>query len=216
MRLRVGAVSILAVLLLAAMPLLAQDVYDNGPINGNISAYSFTGAYGWQTADSFILGAQTTITGFSIGAWVIPGDQPVSVNWEILSGGPDWLGGTVLASGTANFSNTYWGTGFDGAYDIYTSTVSGLNVTLGAGTYWLELGGGTTEIDGNPVYWDENDGPSSAHQADYGVDNGAIGSEAFTVNGSTAGGTTPEPGTLVMFGSGVVGLAGVIRRKLKA
>lgn len=28
------------------------------------------------------------------------------------------------------------------------------------------------------------------------------------------GGTTPEPGTLVLFGSGLLGLAGVIRRKL--
>lgn len=30
------------------------------------------------------------------------------------------------------------------------------------------------------------------------------------------GGTVPEPGTLVMFGSGVLGLAGMIRRKLRA
>ena len=28
------------------------------------------------------------------------------------------------------------------------------------------------------------------------------------------GGTTPEPGTLVMFGSGILGLAGVLRRKI--
>jgi hypothetical protein len=31
---------------------------------------------------------------------------------------------------------------------------------------------------------------------------------------SGGGGTTPEPGTLVLFGSGLLGLAGVIRRKL--
>jgi len=34
----------------------------------------------------------------------------------------------------------------------------------------------------------------------------------FTYNGTT----TPEPGTLVMFGSGVLGLAGVIRRRFSA
>ena len=27
-------------------------------------------------------------------------------------------------------------------------------------------------------------------------------------------GTTPEPGTLIMFGSGVIGLAGILRRKI--
>jgi hypothetical protein len=33
------------------------------------------------------------------------------------------------------------------------------------------------------------------------------------VNG---GGTTPEPGTLVLFGSGLLGIAGVVRRKFRA
>lgn len=205
--------SILLLLLMAALPALAGDVYDNGPINGTIGAYSFTGAYGWEMADSFILGSSTNITGFSIGAWVFPGDQPVGVTWQILTGGPDWYGGTVLASGNATFSNVYWGTGFSGSYDIYTATVTGLNVPLGAGTYWLELTNGTTTVDGNPVYWDENDGPSSARQGNYGVDQGPVGSESFTINGG-AGGSTPEPGTLVLFGSGVLGIAGLIRRRI--
>ncbi len=38
------------------------------------------------------------------------------------------------------------------------------------------------------------------------------GTPTFT---ATTSGTTPEPGSLVLFGSGVVGLATVIRRKLK-
>ena len=33
--------------------------------------------------------------------------------------------------------------------------------------------------------------------------------------GFTVGVTTPEPGTLLMFGSGILGLAGVLRRKIK-
>lgn len=205
--------SVLLILLIAAIPALADDVYDNGPINGNIGALSFTGAYGWEMANSFVLGSQTTITGFSVGAWVLPGDQPVGVSWQILSGGPDWTGGTVLASGNATFSNAYWGTGFDGSYDIYTATVTGLNIPLSGGTYWLELTNGTTTVEGNPVYWDENDGASQARQANYGVDQGPVGSEAFTINGTT-GGTTPEPGTLILFGTGVVGLAGLMRRKM--
>jgi hypothetical protein len=42
--------------------------------------------------------------------------------------------------------------------------------------------------------------------------NSTSGTPTFT---ATAGGTTPEPGSLFLFGSGVVGLAAVIRRKLK-
>ena len=40
------------------------------------------------------------------------------------------------------------------------------------------------------------------------------GTPTFTA--TTGGGTTPEPGSLVLFGSGVIGLAAVVRRQLKA
>jgi hypothetical protein len=32
---------------------------------------------------------------------------------------------------------------------------------------------------------------------------------------SSGGGTTPEPGTFVLFGSGLVGIAALVRRKLR-
>jgi hypothetical protein len=43
---------------------------------------------------------------------------------------------------------------------------------------------------------------------------GTIPSEAFTINGTTTGGTTPEPNSILLFGSGMFVLAGVLRRKL--
>ena len=52
---------------------------------------------------------------------------------------------------------------------------------------------------------------------------GSIPSEAFTLTGTTGttrharhrhGGTTPEPSSIMLFGSGILGLAGVLRRKL--
>lgn len=200
--------------LILCLPLAAQQVYSNGPINGGIQAYSFTGASGWQVADSFVLGTSTTVTGFSIGAWVQPFDQPVSTGWEILTGGPGWQGGTVVAQGTSTFSNVYWGktSGYFADYfDIYTSTVSGLDVPLAGGTYWLELLNGTTQEPGNSIYWDETDGPATAYQ-NQGA--GLIGSQAFTINGADSAHAVPEPSSLLLLGTGIIGLASFARRRM--
>ena len=45
------------------------------------------------------------------------------------------------------------------------------------------------------------------------TDNRNPGVSAALVAGVTVD-STPEPGTLILFGSGIVGLAGIIRRKL--
>jgi hypothetical protein len=74
---------------------------------------------------------------------------------------------------------------------------------------------------GDPVYWDENSGagcggtgggancPASASESSVGT----IPSEDFTIGGGS-GGTTPEPSSIMLFGSGILGLAGLLRRKL--
>jgi hypothetical protein len=48
------------------------------------------------------------------------------------------------------------------------------------------------------------------------VSSGGVGSdpsEAFTIDG-TGGGTTPEPGSFLLLASGVIALAGALRRRL--
>jgi hypothetical protein len=84
-------------------------------------------------------------------------------------------------------------------------------VNLAAGTYWLTLENVLTNAPDDPVYWDQNSGPSLASQNSLGT----IPSESFTVMGSSGSstGTTPEPGSLVLFASGALGVAGWIRRK---
>jgi hypothetical protein len=84
-------------------------------------------------------------------------------------------------------------------------------VATSSGTeYWLNLANASV-ASGDPVYWDENSGPASASESALGT----IPSEAYTVNtGSSGGGTTPEPSSIMLFGSGILGLAGVLRRKL--
>ena len=64
----------------------------------------------------------------------------------------------------------------------------------------------------NPIYWDENSGPSTAYENTIG----SIPSEAYTLTGTHGGPppTTPEPSSILLFGSGVLGLAGLLRRKM--
>jgi len=107
-------------------------------------------------------------------------------------------------------------------YGYNVCTVTGnlgtpVNLT-GGSTYWLTLQNAVVN-NGDPVYWDENGGASSASENSVGT----IPSEAFTLIGGTTTttttttsttGTTPEPSSIMLFGSGILGLAGVLRRKL--
>lgn len=211
MKFRIASFALVLSVLLAA-PAMASTLYTNGPINGTLTGYNICCMY--TVADSFTLSGNSTVTGFDGGFWVEPGTIPVSATWVIASTLPDFLGGNVVASGSANFSNSLYCSACpdNGGFDIYTSTISGLNVSLGAGTYYLELRNSLTNFGTNVgVFWDRNDGPSTAYQ-DRTFSIVGIPSQAFNIYG-TGGTTTPEPGTLVLFGSGVAGLAGMLRRK---
>lgn len=206
MKLRYASLALAAALVLA-LPAMANTLYSNGPINGGINAY--TTNFGWEVSDSFTLAGASKVTAFDGGFWVYPGDSPTSTSWDITSGGPSNAGGTVVASGSGSYSSALLCGGCAYGYDIYRSTISGLSVNLGAGTYYLELFNATSAY-GYPVYWDENDGPSTAYQQGNGNSPYTIGSQAFDVYGVP----TPEPGSLMLLGSGVIGLAGMLRRKI--
>ena len=198
---RIASLTILC-LALAAIPALA-DV-NNGPINGTTDAWTIN--FGYVVSDSYV--SDGNATGFQFGVWEFPGDTMSTVDWSITS---QENAGTVFGSGTANVTDKYISSNQYG-YNIDLITVSGLNVneTKGA-TYWLNLQNATVPS-GDPVYWDENSGKSSASESAVGT----IPSEAFTINssGSSTSGSTPEPSSIMLFGSGILGLAGVLRRKL--
>jgi hypothetical protein len=216
MKPRIAALTILC-LALAAIPASAQWSYENGPINGNQDGWTIN--FGYTVSDSYVAGG-ALVDGFAFGLREFPGDKMTSVDW-ILSTGPcsDPSGGcgTIVGSGTANGSNltdkflSYNEFG----YQVDLITVSNLNVPENSGTeYWLTLANGVVPS-GDPVFWDENSGvgchsqgcPSTAYESILGT----IPSEDFTISG---GGTTPEPSSIMLFGSGILGLAGVLRRKL--
>jgi len=215
---RIASLTILC-LTLAALPAWAGSwSYENGPINGNVDGWTIN--FGFTVSNSYVA-AGTSVNGFQFGAHELPGDRVTSLDWILSTGpcsNPNGGCGTIVGFGTANGSNLtdqflYQN---DFGFDIDLITVSNLNVPEINGTeYWLTLANAVIP-DGDPAYWDENSGvgchsescPSVAYENTLGT----IPSEAFTIGGGSA--TTPEPSSIMLFGSGFVGLAGVLRRRL--
>lgn len=204
----------LAMLCLIAVTAPAQVLFENGPINGTVDAWTIN--FGFAISDTFTLTDPSTVKGFDLGVWEFPGDKVLSVDWMISSGE---FGGKLYGEGTAQLTDTFISINQYG-YAIDTLHASGLNVAMPFGTYWFTLQNAVSQ-QGNPIYWDENDGigchsegcPSQASDDALGT----LPSESFDVtgvSGSSSSGQTPEPGEFVLFASGLLTTAGVIRRKL--
>jgi hypothetical protein len=205
-------------LTLAVVPTVAQDIYDNGPINGNTDAWNISNGY--IVSNSFTCcredgGGTNTVTGLSFGAWLFPGDTLTSAELSITSGEN---GGTSYFDQTINFTQSGCVANQYG-YNVCTETSSFSGPTLNAGTYWINLQNGMSPS-GEGVYWDENSGTNSMASENTV---GTIPSEAFTLIGTinsttsttttTSTGSVPEPSSVMLFGSGIIGLAGWLRRR---
>ena len=209
MKLRIASLSLLA-LCLVALPAMADTVYDNGPINGTTDAWTIN--FGFVVSDSFtVSGGGATVNGLAFGAWLFPGDVLQSAEVSITDAE---FGGTTFVDAVVNFTQSGC-VGNQYGYNVCTETGSFSDTNLADGTYWLNLQNASVNT-GDPIYWDENSGPSQASENSVGT----IPSEAFTLTGTgtstttTTGGTVPEPSSIMLFGSGILGLAGVLRRKL--
>jgi hypothetical protein len=193
---------------LATIPAIAQtDLYDNGPTNGTVDAWTIN--FGFDVHDSFTLASNSTVNGLNFAAWLSPGDVLESAEVSITQYA---LGGTTYFDQQVNFTQTgcvlnqY-------EYNVCNESGSFPGVAMNAGSYWLTLQNAVVNT-GNPVYWDENNGPSQAINGSEGT----IPSESFTILGGTATsttstGTTPEPSSVMAFGSGILGAIGFARRK---
>jgi len=213
-----GVVALIA--LATVVPVAAQTIYDDGPINGTYSAETIN--FGIIVADSFTVSSGTsTLDGLTFGAWLFPGDVLENVQVWVTS---EALGGTTYFNQVVNFTQSACSSNQYG-FNVCTETGTFNGPTLANGTYWLNLLNATVN-DGDPVYWDENSGigctspgcPSEAICNDCIVKgNGApqlLPPESFTLYGEPVS-SVPEPSSFVLFGSGVLGLIGVARRRLR-
>ena len=187
----------------ATAPAQSTLLYDNGAINGSINAWPI--ANGNHVANTFTLSSDATLTSATIGAWILSADTLTSLDWSITTTAFA-EGGSTLASGPATISSsTLFGS--VGSYNIYSESFSISPTVLDAGTYWFQLDNAVT-VNSGPVYWDENDGPSTAaHFADIS----AMGSESFQLYGTAA--PAPEPTTLALAGLGGLGILWQLRRR---
>jgi hypothetical protein len=226
---RIASCCLLALCLTFAVAANADTLYKNGPSTGicdvqqcTINAWTIN--FGYTVSDQFKVPSSSTISGFGFAFWLFPGDSLSSVDWALGTA----AFGNNIASGTASgsslsqqfiSSNQY-------GYNIQAVWITGLNVAVGPGSYWVTLANAAVPS-GDPVYWDENDGPSLARDNSFVPPNArGLRSESFYVTalctgcGCYADGRTckpegtPEPGSIVLFGSGVLGLAGLLRCKL--
>ena len=210
MKARVVLLLLFAVgLALAPLPSWAQLSWANGPSNGNVDAWAVDA--GSVVSDSFTLtGSGATITGANFAMWLLPGDSVSSAELSITS---EENGGVTYFDQMLSFTQgscTMNAHGFNVCDELALFNGPSLNV----GTYWFNLQSAATPS-GDPVYWDENSGPDLASQNMVG----SIPSESYTVVGECQGctgttGTVPEPTNLMLFGSGILLLAGLLRYRL--
>jgi hypothetical protein len=218
MRTRVAWLLLLALWLFAAQA-HADTLYNNGPVNGicdielcTVDAWTIN--FGYQVTDSFTIASSSTIQGFNFAFWLFPGDTLTSLDWAV--GTCEFC--SDLAKGTASgtgLNSSFMSTNQYG-YSIWAVGVTGLNIPVSAGlpnAYWLTLQNAVVPS-GDPVFWDENGGPSIAWTNCIQNDQGCIPSESFNIVGLSGTGTTPEPSGILLFGSGFLGLAEALRRKM--
>ncbi|HEY4930410.1 MAG TPA: PEP-CTERM sorting domain-containing protein [Terriglobales bacterium] len=215
--------SLAALLLLLAVPGWATQVlvYSQGPDYNNLYAsQNDTSGFGanFTAYDNFTLGSATTITSVGwVGGYFNPQAAGSITGWTLsfYANNAGQPGGLITSFGiSGNGGET--SVGFDNLGDPVYAYGAVVNFAASAGTqYWLSVvpdtafppqWGWTTSSVGDGVsYQDDPFGNRTQNPSDL----------AFYLY-KTQQTTTPEPGTLMMLGTGIVGIAGALRRKLGA
>ncbi len=214
---------LLAILCFALSGIAFADIYDNGPINGNTYAFFIDGPggpFGQSVSDGFVAPRAFIATTLNFGEWTL-GGAPTVVNWSL---GTTSFGSDIGRGGGA-VTSSFLGINSFG-YGIYNTEIGVSGYFNFGNTYYLTLSGANDAGGSQFDAWDDNEGPASCY---FENPNGSGGcptseSESFTLNGACmcgcglagphCGEPVLEPSNILLFGSGILAFAGVLRRKL--
>ena len=227
---RTISLSLLTILCLALTGFAQTTTFSEGPIDGNDNAFFITGpnnpnfvGYVQDISNGFVAQASSsrgTAIDLELGEWIANGFTPSSIGYELGTAafGTDVSVGTVaLDSRNSHFLFTN-ADGYD-VYDVTTRFFLPTPMTAG-NEYWLSLSNASDAENSGTEAWDIPNGglggPATCNFRQSGTNFGdcGLGGESFTL--STPQPITPEPSSILLFGSGILGLAGILRRKLKA
>jgi hypothetical protein len=226
MKLRI-AILLLTILCLASTSFAQSPIFSEGPIDGYDNAFFITGpnnpdrffGYFQDISNGFIAALYGFPEQLEFGEWIAGGFTPSSISYELGTS----AFGTDLGSGTValNSNNSHFLFTNLFGWDVYDITIPVLGAPMQAGNeYWLSLSNAAdAQGDNSTEAWDIPNGglggPATCNFRQSGTNFGdcGLGGESFTLS-TYIYMVTPEPSSIILFGSGILGLAGMLRRKL--
>jgi hypothetical protein len=178
--------------------------------------------YGAATYQNFVLDHYADIVGmFSDN---LSGLNPSTGYWEFRFGVSEGNGGTLIASGTGAITHTATGRSGLGLTE-YRDQIDSINVDLPPGTFWFAI----VPNDPNNANRSFNSNTFGLNSAGTQISNQQYWNSAFfganftnannagvfpTFSDGLAEFKEPEPSSYILLSTGLIGVAGVVRRRL--